>query len=139
MYAVPAVPEMPRLVNVATPFTAVAVVAPTSVAPDDTVAVTTVLESDVATFPPASVTDTCGWVVNAAPVVVPADWRVSVSCDAAPADTVKGSVCTPCRVEDVSTSRCELPAVAAKRALEKSRTPLEAVTVVVPDSPVLVV
>ena len=60
MYAVPAVPEIPKSLNVATPFTAVAVRVPTSVAPALTEAVTTVELSLVATLLPKSCNDTCG-------------------------------------------------------------------------------
>ncbi len=58
VYAVLAVPEIPRSVKVATPFTTVAVVVPTRVAPEDTDAVTTVELSLVTTLPPASVIET---------------------------------------------------------------------------------
>ena len=54
VYAVPAVPELPRFVNVATPLTAVAVVVPINVAPVETAAVTTELESLVSVFPDES-------------------------------------------------------------------------------------
>ena len=60
VYAVPAVPVIPRLLNVAIPFTAVAVRVPTSVAPALTVAVTTVALSFVTTLLPKSCNDTCG-------------------------------------------------------------------------------
>ena len=56
----PDVPEMPRLLNVTTPLTAVAVVVPTSVAPEETDAVTTELESEVAALPFASVMEMTG-------------------------------------------------------------------------------
>ena len=60
VYAVPAVPEIPRLLNVATPLEAVAVVVPTSVAPALTDAVITVELSFVTTLLPKSCNDTCG-------------------------------------------------------------------------------
>ena len=60
MYAVPTVPEMPRLSNVTTPFTAVAVRVPTKAAPVPTVAVTTVVLSEVTMLPPLSCSETRG-------------------------------------------------------------------------------
>ena len=60
VYAVPAVPEMPRSVKVTTPFTAVAVTVPTRDAPLLTVAVTTVELSLVTTLPPVSWRETRG-------------------------------------------------------------------------------
>ena len=60
VYAVPAVPVIPRLLNVATPLEAVAVVVPTSVAPELTEAVTTVELSLVTTLLPWSCNETCG-------------------------------------------------------------------------------
>ena len=54
VYAVPAVPEMPRLSNVTMPLAAVASRVPTSTAPVLTVAVTTVELSLVTTLPPVS-------------------------------------------------------------------------------------
>ena len=58
VYAVPAVPEIPRSLKVATPLEAVAVVVPTSVAPALTEAVTTVELSIVTTLLPESCNDT---------------------------------------------------------------------------------
>jgi hypothetical protein len=137
VYAVPEVPEIPRPVNVATPFTAVAVVVPTRVAPADTDAVTTVELSDVSVFPPPSVIVTCGWVVKAAPDEAPAEERESESAAAEPAPVmVTSDVDTLCSVDEVRTSRCELPTVPLRRAAEKSSRPLDALIVVVPDSPV---
>ena len=60
VYAVSAVPEIPKLSKVATPFTAVAVRVPTSVAPELTEAVTTVELSLVTTLLPRSCNETCG-------------------------------------------------------------------------------
>ena len=97
VYAVPAVPVMPRFVKVATPADAVAVVVPTRVPPDEMEAVTTVDESEVSTLPEESVTEICGCVVNAAPEAVPAEERDSASAEAAPALTVTDAVCV--RVE----------------------------------------
>ena len=79
VYAVPAVPEIPKLLNVATPLETVAVRVPTSVAPSLTVAVTTVALSFVTTLLPKSCNDTCGWVVNAAPDAVPTGVRVDTT------------------------------------------------------------
>jgi hypothetical protein len=76
---VPAVPLIPRLLNVATPLTAVAVAVPTSVAPALTVAVTTVELSLVTTLLPTSCNDTCGCVVNAAPDAVPEGFRTETT------------------------------------------------------------
>ena len=75
----PAVPLIPRLLNVATPLTAVADVVPTSVAPALTVAVTTVELSLVTTLLPTSCNDTCGCVVNAAPDAVPEGFRTETT------------------------------------------------------------
>ena len=58
VYAVPAVPVIPRSSNVATPLDAVAVRVPTSVAPALTEAVTTVELSIVTTLFPESCNDT---------------------------------------------------------------------------------
>ena len=66
---------IPRLLNVATPLDAVAVVVPTSVAPALTEAVITVELSLVTTLSPESCNDTWGWVVNAAPDAVPTGVR----------------------------------------------------------------
>ena len=60
VYAVPAVPEIPKLLNVATPFTAVAVRVPTSDAPALTEAVTTVELSLTTTLLAESCSETCG-------------------------------------------------------------------------------
>ena len=62
------------------PFTAVAVVLPTKVAPALTVAVTTVELSAVTMLPPLSWSDTWGWVVNAAPDAVPIGVRTEIIC-----------------------------------------------------------
>jgi len=59
VYAVPAVPETPKLLNVAIPDEAVAVVVPTNVAPLLTVAVTTTPD-DMTVLPPLSVIRTTG-------------------------------------------------------------------------------
>ena len=92
----PIVPDRPRLLNVATPFTAVAVAVPTRVPPEDTDAVTTVLLSDVTALPARSLTVTCGWVVKAVPVDVPTDARDSSSRYGLPADVMETVVAVPC-------------------------------------------
>ena len=79
VYAVPAVPEIPRLLNVATPLDAVAVVVPISVAPALTEAVITVELSLITTLFPESCNDTCGCVVNAAPDAVPTGVRTETT------------------------------------------------------------
>ena len=55
-----AVPVIPRLLKVATPDDAVAVVVPTSVPPEEMVAVICVELSLARTFPPESLMVTCG-------------------------------------------------------------------------------
>jgi hypothetical protein len=95
VYEVPEFPEIPRLVKVATPFTAVAEVVPTSEAPADTVAVTTELESPVAVLPEASLMVMAGCVEKADPAVKPAADVVSASCVDVPApESVKALVTT---------------------------------------------
>ncbi|MFM8352740.1 MAG: hypothetical protein ACKN9D_16960, partial [Actinomycetales bacterium] len=87
VWAVLAVPVMPRLVNVATPLDAVAVEVPTIVAPLLTDAVTARV-LDVTVLPPASWIATTGWVVNAEPEIAPLAAVVMPSLLAAPAVTV---------------------------------------------------
>ena len=82
----PAVPEIPRLVNVATPLEEVAVAVPTVLPPELTDAVTTA-EEVVTTFPAESSTRTTGCVVNAAPEAVPCAGVVSDKDAAAPVVT----------------------------------------------------
>ena len=79
VYAVPAVPVIPKLSKVATPFTAVAVRVPTRDAPALTIAVTTVELSLTTTLLPKSCNDTRGCVVNAAPDAVPTGVRTETT------------------------------------------------------------
>ena len=72
-------PMMPRSSKVAIPLETVAVVAPTSVAPALTDAVTTVELSLVTTVLPASCNDTCGCVLNAAPTTGPTGARTDTT------------------------------------------------------------
>ena len=88
MYAVPAVPVIPRLLNVTIPLTDVAVIVPTREAPLLTVAVTTVESSLVTTAPPESFSDTCGCVVNAAPDAVPTGVRTETTWVGSDATTI---------------------------------------------------
>ena len=69
-----AVPLIPKLLKIATPEEAVAVVVPTNVPPGLIVAVTTADEF-VTVLPFTSRIVTCGWVVNAVPYAVPMDSR----------------------------------------------------------------
>lgn len=85
MYAVPAVPVIPRLLNVATPDDVVAVAVPTSVPPVEIVAVTVLAAYVVTVLPAASFTAICGCVENAAPDAVPTEAREMVSDTAVPA------------------------------------------------------
>ena len=79
VYAVPAVPEIPKFSKVATPLTAVAVRVPTRTAPVLTVAVTTVELSLTTTLLPTSCNDTCGCVEKAAPDAVPTGMRTETT------------------------------------------------------------
>jgi hypothetical protein len=74
----PAVPVIRRLVNVATPATAVAVVVPESVPVPEAIDATTVPVNDVTVLSPESVTRTTGWVVIIALVAAPT-WKVKVA------------------------------------------------------------
>ena len=79
-----AVPVIPRLVKVATPETVFAVAVPTSVPPEEMVAVM-VVPVVVTVLLPESCKVTCGWVVNAAPDAVPTDDLDRFNLVAAPA------------------------------------------------------
>jgi len=89
----PAVPVITRLVNVATPATAVAVVVPESVPLPEAFETVTTAVDVVTVFPPESVTLTTGWVVKADPLTAPAGWVVIIALVAAPGLTVKVNVC----------------------------------------------
>ena len=83
VYAVPAVPLMPTPEKVATPATALTVVAPSVVPLPLTVMVTEAVL--LVTVPPkASLRVTTGWVVKAEPLAAPAALVVSVAWVAAP-------------------------------------------------------
>jgi hypothetical protein len=88
----PAVPVITRLVNVATPATAVAVVVPESVPVPEAIDATTLLVNDVTVLSPESVTLTTGWVVKADPLTAPAGWVVIIALVAAPTWKVKVAV-----------------------------------------------
>jgi hypothetical protein len=88
----PAVPVITRLVNVATPATAVAVVVPESVPVPEAILATTSLVNDVTVLSPESVTLTTGWVVKADPLTAPAGWVVIMALVAAPTWKVKVAV-----------------------------------------------
>jgi hypothetical protein len=88
----PAVPVITRLVNVATPATAVAVVVPESVPVPEAIDATTLLVNDVTVLSPESVTLTTGWVVKADPLTAPAGWVVIIALVADPTWKVKVAV-----------------------------------------------
>ena len=79
---------MTRLVNVATPATAVAVVVPESVPLPEAFETVTTAVDVVMVLPPESVTLTTGWVVKADPLTAPAGWVVIAAALAAPAVTL---------------------------------------------------
>ena len=68
----PAVPDTPKLLKVAKPRTAVAVVVPLKIAPDEIDAVIVAVFRKTR-FALASTTVICGWVVNCAPLFPPTD------------------------------------------------------------------
>ena len=73
VYVVPATPRIPRSVNVAKPRSAATLVVPRSCPPEPEVIATLTVEVLRSTrFPCASLIETCGWVVNSAPLCVPA-------------------------------------------------------------------
>ena len=109
--------------NVATPDTAVAVLVPTRVPPDETVAVTTVEESDVTVLPLASLIATCGWVVNAAPAVVPTDARDSASCDGVLALTVTDALVAGLKGDPAWSVAVTVADPAVRRVTEKVLVP----------------
>jgi hypothetical protein len=88
----PAVPVITRLVNVATPATAVAVVVPESVPVPEAIDATTLPVNDVTVLSPESVTLTTGWVVKADPLTAPAGWVVIIALVADPTWKVKVAV-----------------------------------------------
>jgi hypothetical protein len=88
----PAVPVIRRLVNVATPATAVAVVVPESVPVPEAIDATTLPVNDVTVLSPESVTRTTGWVVKADPLTAPDGWVVIIALVAAPTWKVKVAV-----------------------------------------------
>ena len=137
VYAVPAVPPIPRFVKVATPLTAVAVVVPTRAPPVDIEAVTTVELSAVTIFALASLIEITGCVVNAAPAAVPTAAVVRTSCDATPTDPVAVKVTgEPASAPDVAVIVLE-PAVPPRVHEPTVATPDEFVVTVrpVPEPP----
>lgn len=133
-------PEIPRFVKVATPFTAVTDVVPTRVAPADTVAVTTDVESVVTVLPEESLIAITGWVVKAEPEAKPAAAVLWVNWVALPEpESVKPSEVTP--PADVPVPRTAMryvvPTVPENRVPEKLSTPEAAVAEFVPEMPVV--
>ena len=131
VYCVPAVPLMPTLVKVATPFTAFTVVVPTVVPLPLTVMVTIVELSETTVFPPLSRMATTGWVVKADPLALPAAWVVTPNCVAVPTVGVIFCVAEVRLVEANVNVYC-VPAVPLMPTLVKVATPFTAFNVVVP-------